>query len=84
MFGWAVGFFIAALVAAVFGFGGVATAFTSVAIILFWAFLALFVLSLIGALARRTQRKRTRVRRTRADRGRRAPCICVDGQRHVR
>ena len=47
MLGWAIGFFIAALVAAVFGFGGVASAFTGIAIILFWVFLALFVLSLL-------------------------------------
>jgi uncharacterized membrane protein YtjA (UPF0391 family) len=47
MLGWAVGFFIAALVAAVFGFGGIATAFTGIAIIMFWIFLALFVLSLV-------------------------------------
>src|SRR5262249_44730729 len=44
---WAIGFFIAALVAAVFGFGGIASAFTGIAIILFWVFLALFVLSLL-------------------------------------
>jgi uncharacterized membrane protein YtjA (UPF0391 family) len=47
MLGWAIGFFIAALVAAVFGFGGIASAFTGIAIILFWVFLALFVLSLL-------------------------------------
>jgi len=47
MLGWAIGFFIAAIVAAVFGFGGIATAFTGIAIIMFWVFLALFVLSLL-------------------------------------
>lgn len=47
MLGWAIGFFLAAVVAAVFGFGGIASAFTGIAIILFWVFLALFVLSLI-------------------------------------
>jgi uncharacterized membrane protein YtjA (UPF0391 family) len=47
MLGWAIGFFIAALVAAVLGFGGIASAFTGIAIILFWVFLALFVLSLL-------------------------------------
>ena len=47
MLGWAIGFFIAALVAAVFGFGGIASTFTGIAIILFWVFLALFVLSLV-------------------------------------
>ncbi len=47
MLGWAIGFFIAALVAAVFGFGGIASAFTGIAIIMFWVFVALFVLSLV-------------------------------------
>lgn len=47
MLGWAIGFFIAALVAAVFGFGGIASAFTGIAIILFWVFVALFILSLV-------------------------------------
>ena len=47
MLGWAIGFFVAALVAAVFGFGGIASAFTGIAIILFWVFLGLFVLSLL-------------------------------------
>ena len=45
MLGWAIGFFIAAIVAAVFGFGGIASAFTGIAIIMFWVFIALFVLS---------------------------------------
>ena len=53
MFGWAIGFFIAALVAAVLGFGGIASAFTGIAIILFWVFVALFVVSLVfGSLGR--------------------------------
>lgn len=47
MLGWAIGFFVAALVAAAFGFGGIASAFSGIAIILFWVFLALFVLSLL-------------------------------------
>lgn len=47
MLGWAIGFFVAALVAAVLGFGGIASAFTGIAIIVFWVFLALFVLSLL-------------------------------------
>ncbi len=47
MLGWAIGFFVAAIVAAVLGFGGLASAFTSIAIIMFWVFLALFVLSLV-------------------------------------
>ena len=47
MLGWAIGFFVAAIAAAVFGFGGIATTFTGIAVVLFWVFLALFVLSLI-------------------------------------
>jgi uncharacterized membrane protein YtjA (UPF0391 family) len=47
MLGWAIGFFVAAIVAGVFGFGGIATAFTGIAIIMFWVFLALFALSLV-------------------------------------
>jgi uncharacterized membrane protein YtjA (UPF0391 family) len=47
MLGWAIGFFFAALVAAVFGFGGIASAFTGIAVILFWIFVALFVLALV-------------------------------------
>ncbi len=47
MLGWTIGFFVAALVAAVFGFGGLASAFTGIAIILFWVFLALAVISLL-------------------------------------
>ena len=47
MLGWAIGFFVLAIVAGVFGFGGIATAFTGIAVILFWVFVALFVLSLL-------------------------------------
>ncbi len=53
MLGWALAFFVAALIAAVFGFGGVASAFSGLAVLLFWIFVALFVLSLIaGAFSR--------------------------------
>lgn len=53
MLGWALAFFVAALIAAVFGFGGIASAFTGLAVLLFWVFVALFVLSLIaGAFTR--------------------------------
>lgn len=50
MLGWAIGFFLAAVVAAVFGFSGIASAFAGIAVILFWVFVALFVLSLIFGL----------------------------------
>lgn len=54
MLRWAVGFFIVALIAAAFGFLGVATAAVGVARLLFYVFLILFLVSLIGGLARRT------------------------------
>ncbi len=47
MLGWAVVFLIIALVAAVFGFGGIAVASAGIAKILFFIFLVLFVISLI-------------------------------------
>jgi len=40
---------ILAIVAVIFGFGGIASAITNIAVILFWVFLGLF---LIGALFR--------------------------------
>jgi uncharacterized membrane protein YtjA (UPF0391 family) len=47
MLGWAVVFLIIALVAAVFGFGGIAAASAGIAKLLFAIFLVLFVISLI-------------------------------------
>ena len=47
MLGWAVVFLITALVAAVFGFGGIAAASAGIAKLLFFIFLVLFVISLI-------------------------------------
>ncbi|MBN66678.1 MAG: DUF1328 domain-containing protein [Rickettsiales bacterium] len=49
-------FFIVALVAAAFGFGGIAAASAGIAKILFFVFLGLFVLSLIFGLARGADR----------------------------
>ena len=50
---WAVVFFIVAIVAAVFGFGGIAQGAVDIARVLFFIFLVLFVLSLItGAFPR--------------------------------
>ena len=46
-------FFIVAIVAGVFGFGGIAVASAGVAEILFFVFIALFLLSLVMPLARR-------------------------------
>jgi len=50
---WAVVFFIVALIAGIFGFGGVAAASASVAQILFFVFLIGFVLSLVLHFARK-------------------------------
>ncbi|MCB1555241.1 MAG: DUF1328 domain-containing protein [Xanthomonadales bacterium] len=44
---YAIVFFVIALLAAVFGFGGIAGAATGIAKILFFVFLVLFVISLL-------------------------------------
>jgi uncharacterized membrane protein YtjA (UPF0391 family) len=50
---WAAVFFIIALIAAVFGFGGIAVGAASIAKILFFVFLVLFIVSLLfGGLQR--------------------------------
>jgi uncharacterized membrane protein YtjA (UPF0391 family) len=53
MLGWSLLFFIVAIVAAVFGFGGIAEASADIAQILFFIFLVLFVVSLIIGVMRR-------------------------------
>jgi uncharacterized membrane protein YtjA (UPF0391 family) len=52
MLSWALVFFVIALVAALFGFGGIAGASMGIAQILFFIFLVLFVISLIIGLTR--------------------------------
>ncbi len=56
MLGWAIFFLIAAVVAALLGFGGIATAFAGVAQILFYIFLIVFavilVMHLLGGASR--------------------------------
>lgn len=47
MLGWALTFLVVAVIAAVFGFGGIASASAGIAQVLFFIFLALFVISLI-------------------------------------
>jgi uncharacterized membrane protein YtjA (UPF0391 family) len=54
MLRWAVIFFVVALIAAAFGFLGIAAAAVGIARILFYIFLVLFLISLIGGLMRRT------------------------------
>lgn len=48
MLGWALTFLIIALVAAVFGFGGIAGASVGIAKLLFFLFLVLFIVSMIA------------------------------------
>jgi len=54
MLWWALVFFIVAMIAAVFGFGGIAAGATTIAQILFVVFLVLFVISLVGGMRRPT------------------------------
>jgi uncharacterized membrane protein YtjA (UPF0391 family) len=53
MLRWALGFFILALIAAVLGFTGIALAAAGIAKIIFFIFLVLFLVSLVGHLLRR-------------------------------
>jgi len=53
MLHWALGFLLVAILAAVFGFGGIAGAATDIARLLFVVFLVPFVLSVVGRLFRR-------------------------------
>lgn len=53
MLNYAAAFFVIALIAAIFGYTGIAAGASEAARILFFLFTALFVLSLIVGLARR-------------------------------
>lgn len=53
MLRWAVIFFVVAIIAAVFGFGGIAGAATNIARILFFIFVILFAVSLIMRMIKR-------------------------------
>jgi uncharacterized membrane protein YtjA (UPF0391 family) len=57
MLRWALIFFVVALIAAVFGFLGIAAAAVGIARILFFIFLVLFLVSLVGGLLRRAWSK---------------------------
>lgn len=52
MLNWTLAFFVLAIIAAVFGFGGLATAFAGVAKILFFIFILAVVISFISSLTR--------------------------------
>jgi uncharacterized membrane protein YtjA (UPF0391 family) len=53
MLGYALAFFIVAIIAGIFGFGVIAGAATGIAQILFFLFIVLFVVSLVAGLIRR-------------------------------
>ncbi len=53
MLHYALIFFVVAIIAAVFGFGGIASASAGIAQILFFIFLVLFVISLVMGAVRR-------------------------------
>lgn len=53
MLHWALVFFIVAIVAAVFGFGGIASASAGIAQVLFFIFLALFVIAVLARVFKR-------------------------------
>ena len=55
MLRWALVFFVVALIAAILGFTGIAMAAAGVAKILFFLFVILLALSLLGHVARRPQ-----------------------------
>ena len=52
MLSWAVTFFILAIIAAIFGFGGIAASLVGIAKILFFIFLVLFLIALIANAVR--------------------------------
>ena len=54
MIRWALIFLIVALIAAAFGFLGIASAAVGIARLLFYIFVVLFLVSLIGGLVSRT------------------------------
>ena len=52
MLRWSIGFLVLALIAGVFGFGGVANASIDIAKILFFVFIVLFLISAVAAALR--------------------------------
>jgi uncharacterized membrane protein YtjA (UPF0391 family) len=47
---WAAVFFVIAIIAAIFGFGGIAEGAATIAQVIFFAFVVLFLVALIGGL----------------------------------
>jgi uncharacterized membrane protein YtjA (UPF0391 family) len=56
MLSWALTFFIFSLISALFGFSGIAATSAGIAQVLFFIFLALFVVCLLTSLAKRSDR----------------------------
>jgi uncharacterized membrane protein YtjA (UPF0391 family) len=52
MLGWALTFLVVAIIAAFFGFGGIAVASAGIAKLLFFVFLVLFAVTLLAGLIR--------------------------------
>jgi uncharacterized membrane protein YtjA (UPF0391 family) len=52
MLSWALAFFVIAIIAAVFGFGGIASGAAEIAKLLFFLFVVLFLVSLVVGLVR--------------------------------
>lgn len=52
MLGWAITFLIVAIIAGVFGFGGIASASVGIAQFLFFVFVALFVIAMVARAVR--------------------------------
>lgn len=50
MLQWALAFFVLAIIAAIFGFGGIAAGAAGIAKILFYAFLVVFAITLVMGL----------------------------------
>jgi uncharacterized membrane protein YtjA (UPF0391 family) len=53
MLGWALVFLVVAILAAIFGFTGIAVASAGIAKLLFFVFLVIFLVTLIMSVARR-------------------------------
>lgn len=50
---WALVFFIVAIIAAIFGFGGISSGAVTIAMWLFWIFVIIFLITLVMGLIRR-------------------------------
>lgn len=68
---WALAFFIVSVVAAVFGFSGIAIASAEIARMLFFVFVVLFVIFLLTGLAKKPHTDRAHRRSGARDAGRR-------------